>query len=261
MSAKDLFYELANLTQLYLLQEYKLSERIFSEPESYAFFKQIATVQKKPPAPEPAPLNIKPQLNVPKELPPPLKEDKPIEQKPQPVVIEKEPSKVIKFEELEPPKPVDFSDLRAILQEKCPHIKIIEEIPERLKKQKTAHVVILHLNSTPLDKKFHGNLSHAIDTCLAPTSIVNAFKIDSSHRWEDFLNQPHLKVILIAQQELDALPKLFKHYSSTPQPLLGKIPVILLPELSLIYKEPNRKKALWSSLESLFSEAPDEKLS
>jgi hypothetical protein len=274
----DLFNELANLTQLYLLQEYKLSEWIFSEPESYAFFKQLASEQKKQPSavkqtnPTPAAVIAKPEPIVPKTIPPLAKEKPLIEKKPAapvtivpaaaiPVAIEKEPSRLIKLEVMEPPKAVDFSDLKTILRERYPHLQIIEETPDGIKNQKKAQAVVLYTTSHPLDKAFLANLTHAIDICLAPASLVNASKIESSNGWGAFLNLPHLKRVLIVQQDLDRLPKLALHYASTPLPSLGKIRVLALPEPSLIYKEPNRKQTLWTSLEFFFAADSDEKLS
>lgn len=234
-SPKELFNELTYLTEVYLLQEHKLSDWIYAEPESYAFFKQLATSQKK-------------QVTPPPPLPAIKTEQTTAAQEPE--VKPKDADKLIKLEPMEPHKPVDFSDIRAILQEKVPNLNIVAE-PQR----KVKEAILLTLSPSPAHQAFLVNFAQAIELCLCPIAIVNAAKIESVKGWDNLLNQPGLKIVLMLQPDLEQLPHLAKHYVPAKSPALGKVPAFFLPDIALLLKEPIRKHSLWTALESVFPAA------
>lgn len=160
---KEQYAELLSLTKNYLQQEYSSSQRIFSEQETYAYFKAYA-LQKKQPAAQP-PI-LKPQKNAPapicapnptiplrapKPLPesPPVPAPTPSKPLPDPLVQKNPPSpplapetKIVESEKVHKdkeftldvpplPSPADFSDLRKIIQEKIPHVhaRLINTLP------------------------------------------------------------------------------------------------------------------------------------
>lgn len=261
---KDLLVELASLTQLYLFQEFKVSDWIFSEPESYAFFKRMASVQKKQlPSKAPPPSE---KIIVQETAPAPLKDPPPQKME---AAIKELPERSIRLEPMEGARLVDFSDLKAIIGERYPGLKIMEDIPDDAKaKQKpkvqNLQVAVIYLSCQPLHQAFLANLTQAIDICLAPATLVNAAKVENEQGWISFLNASTLKIILFAQQDLVQLPDLAKNYTQGNQPnwgYLGKIPCFHLRDIALILKEPVQKQLVWSLLEKFFKDPPlpDEK--
>ena len=188
----DLFNELTYLTELYLLQEFKLSDWIYSEPESYAFFKQLVSKQiKQPPSLPPPPVAIKTEPAVIKETAAIVEIEPP---KPN------DPSRMIKLEPMEPPKSVDFGDIRAILQEKVPHLLLVEEPQKKIKE-----AILLYSSPSSSHQVFLANLARAIETCLCPIALIDAAKIESTNGWDSLLKQPGLKIIVMQQHELEKL--------------------------------------------------------
>jgi hypothetical protein len=252
LTPKDLLLDLANLTQLYLLQEFEPSDRILSDFESYSFFKEMALNQKKQvtmkevtPIPKidpilnPAPKKFSSseksltQLNIPEAPPINISENPPISSAKKtdlPADRDGLPSKVIeknadvpkvffKIEKLEPQKPLDFSEIKAFIKEKYPNFKTMEEIPNdhsartNPKNQKKYQLALVYSNSQPQHETFLHHFIQAIDFCLVPATLFNGLKIEKEKNWDNFLANQDLKVIFFANQALENLPDLAKRYT------------------------------------------------
>lgn len=170
-SAREHYSELLALTKQYLLQEHALTDRILSEPETYAYF--FAYAQKKQEAkgqapekpqthtpspqqtiaspafaprqetaaatkPAPLPPQAKPSSPIPPRIPPsPLaKTTAPIADKTSAPIKENGPFK------LEVPsalQPADFNDLKKIVREKLPHLQLVDHLPDDGEAQKLSN--------------------------------------------------------------------------------------------------------------------------
>ena len=170
-SPVELYSELLSLTKRYFAQEYAPSDKIFSEPETYGFFKAFAAkradakdqspgkipqaaspqpaVQMHPPSPSFAPKQktddkaVGQRLKTVLEPAPALQINHPIAKATQPPEnqVPKAKQEALFFVPELPPaiKSVDFSDLRKIFVEKLPHIRLIDQIPDDLKAKSVAN--------------------------------------------------------------------------------------------------------------------------
>lgn len=295
-SIGEQYVQLASLTQLYLLQEYSLRERIYSEASTYAYFLENTprpSTATKAPLPAPAktmpaaalpPVSPASSSNTPGKLqkatersptseraaaspntPPPATEKTSL---PAPETI-KETKSNMAFA-LEAPaayEAVDFKDIRKILSECRPGFKIVDNIPESthvnrigtdLKEIPSAlRAIIISFDQT--DSRhlaFLENLGLAIRTCEVNCKIVNAKAIEVNHGWEPLLKANGLRFIIASSDKIEAFPELKKYYSKTTQSpghVLGSTPLILLPEISLYFKNPSLKRELWKAIQELTS--------
>jgi hypothetical protein len=282
-SAKEGYLELIALTQLYLLQEYSRKEWITSNAEDFAYFRQQAKSKQSLPqlqkqiiqnAIESAP---KTQLPTPAKLSLPAKEI--IEpNKSTPLNLDKQKSSpaLKSAEETTPQIPIvqtnfdlspmklidemDLNDIRRFFSEKFPNQIILEKIPDdseakkiqnAWKQQKTnPHAVILLFNEGVTSQAFLSNVCNAIQLHLAPAQMILANKIEQQNGWEALLQTSEIRLVIANMHSLQAMPHLSKHYRELPkdEKRLGKIPLLLLPDISSYFSEPKLKASLWRSL-------------
>jgi len=164
---------------------------------------------------------------------------------------------------LEPPKKeVEYlEDVKKDIQKIAPSLDIHEGIPSDIKakriafsykyKNQASDITIFTLKEDPLTKKFLQNIAKAIDIYFFPTSLIDIGPIDKQNLWEGFLSAPQLKLIISSDYaiwEQKNLMTYFKEYPSRSQTFLGKVPLLLLPDLSLYLKDPLLKSSLWKAL-------------
>lgn len=162
-SPKEQYAALLSLTKHYLLQEYQPKDNIFSDQETYTYFRNqvshrneaptapIAQKQTTPPAP-PMPKSLPPIPPPAQSLPKIIEVQPPGTDKPRitesPKVVPPKTSAPVpsspsaskesgstaesrfKLELPPPPSPADFSELRRIIQEKHPRLSLIDSIPD-----------------------------------------------------------------------------------------------------------------------------------
>ena len=217
---------------------------VFASPEDAAYFrKKISPPVQLPRQKEVIPLPPPPQpLRV--EPPPPLKQEK----------VELPPT-------ITPTKPKPSSFIRTLLAQIAPQLQIIDEIPSDLNarqiatrwktKNKSAPISILSSSELPEHKAFLNELAIALDVYFGPAKIIEAESIEQEKQWEPFLHAEGLKLIVMCDSSLWQLQELRKFYRETPAAAtrtLGKIPLFLLPDLSLYLKDPLLKRSLWNAL-------------
>ena len=158
-------------------------------------------------------------------------------------------------------KPKPLSSVRALLAKIAPEIAIVDEIPSDLTarkiatrwktKNQSAPISILSGGELPQYKAFLQELTIALDVYFGPAKIIEAEAIEKEKQWESFLNAEGLKLIIACDSSLWQLQELRKFYRETPAAAtrtVGKIPLFLLPDLSLYFKEPLLKRSLWNAL-------------
>jgi hypothetical protein len=278
-SFKEQFNELIQLTELYLLQEYKMDDRIKAAPENFSYFKQQAALRKKDPsrheriapASRQAPSSSSAQAAAAPPLPktnpefpkPPVKEmQRDIKPEPSPskkidlkpiepaITLEKDP---LKLEPMLPAKLRDFSELRHIIKEQVLHLKISEEI-RTPKIIPAIDVIVLFLACTPAGETLLNNITKAINLQLAPAKLLEASSMELNREWEQFLNPSSLKLIVIPQSDLSQLPSLSKLCKNNSKGLLliNGIPALLIPDPEQLNNDPLLKQNVWNSLKKIF---------
>lgn len=154
-----------------------------------------------------------------------------------------------------------FSMMKTLLAKIAPELAIFDTVPSdeiakkiatRWKtKNQSAPISVLSGNELPQYKKFLEEIAAALDVYFGPARIVQADPIEKEKQWEPFLASEGLKLIVVCDATLWQLQNLRQFYKETPTQgtrTLGKIPLCLLPDLSLYFKDPLLKRSLWKAL-------------
>ena len=268
---KEQLKELVALAQLYISQTYSLEEKLIVEREECDFYRKW--VKERKPQQQPDPPKPLPQAPT-RQQPPPREKTAPstppqIDREPQKeriaLVAEPPPKEQKKKSPLfalePPPKPVepDFTHLRKTMQEHFPHLQLIDAIPDDREakwkeKSKVAQILILSLDEPPKQQAFLSRLSAALQIHNISCTVSQAHQLEVSHGWEAVLSSPHLQLLIVCHHQIQRLPGLMKHYreeSKQAKYYFGKIPTLLLPDITVYFNEPSLKSALWKAIQSL----------
>ena len=287
ISTKERYLELLSLTQLYLMQEYGLTDRITESQETFEYFRKSVQQQKKtipelpatpvkaplvaiPPPPKPVAIDI-PVPSVPIAIPPVL----PVA-KPSPVVNDPPPPKNISAPEskekvplftVEAPPPaaaIDLQDLRKILNEKLPHFKFIDQIPDDAEGRRLAMgwtqaprvkpVAILSFDEPQAHREFLANVAKAIEGLGAEVHIYEAKKVEQAKEWDALFRSSELKFVICSNSGLHSLPGLQKSHREVQKSgrhFLGECPLLLLSDIGFYLQEPSLKASLWRAIKEM----------
>lgn len=241
------------LNQL-LLHLKETGSHVLASPKDADFYRSAF---KKPKEKQPE------KISQPVTVLPPIPQAKPKETlAPLPKPLEEEPKPVKAPQKSLPKKaPSDFVGLRNIISTVAPELNLIDEIPsdeialkisERWKtKNQSAPISILTYQEQPEQRAFLEQITQAINVYFGPAKIVHAEKIENDKQWGAFLSVDDLKMIVVCDYTLWQLSHLLEHYKEVPQTrtrVLGKVPLFLLPDLSLYLKDPGLKRSLWNAL-------------
>jgi hypothetical protein len=181
-----------------------------------------------------------------------------------PEKVESAPS-ISLFTSLEKPQKAElnYNEIKRIIKEIAPEYPLSEIIPSDKKareianswqlKKHAAEVTILSFSETPQQLLFLKNLAQAIDILFMPAKIISALEIEKDNRWLQFFSENDLKLIIACDYSIWRLPQLIKFYKEIPskhQHFLQEIPLFMLPDISLYFKDPLLKKSLWISLKT-----------
>lgn len=249
------FAELLSLTQLYLLHNYQIKDRIFAETESYQHFKEhIQEIQTKPrpsPAIVPQPLPIPPKTSItlppePKKAPVPPVFEKRISAPPQPqaMALDKPPET----------KPDSFETMRALYKQLMPHKVIIDKIPDDSeaikqsslwKQKKDCAVAILSFNESTNHRNFLQNLARAIESLNISAEVFKAESLEISKE---------MRLMIAPEKLFRDSPKLMQTFRETPAGyFLEHIPLLLVPEIEVYLKDAKQKSLLWNRLKDILT--------
>jgi len=98
-------------------------------------------------------------------------------------------------------------------------------------------------------RPFLDNLAKAISLSFAPARVIDVGPFEKEKKWDIFLQSPQLKCILCPDHLIFSSKELLPFYKENPGQktrFLGKIPLLLLPDLSLYFKDPYLKRFLWN---------------
>ncbi|MBA2726630.1 MAG: hypothetical protein H0U49_00450 [Parachlamydiaceae bacterium] len=273
------YLDLIGTVTAYIAQEYPTSTSLVADPETFNYFKKQAQQRTQAPAKTSiSPLLASPQNAAKSPQPTPAssvtppKEFKETEKKPNlPIETPKEReaqtvekiklSPQLKREALEPSKLIDYSELCKLWQENYPHTPVIMTIPSdeqakvisrRWQNPPTVpNIVLLCFNENPHEIAFLNNVAAAITQYFGSAGLIAAVKVESEKNWNKLLSTPSLKLIIAPHHSLYTLPDLMKQYCEDPlrgNHTLGRVPLLLLSDLSLYMQQPKLKIALWQTL-------------
>lgn len=262
---KTLYSELVTLTELYLLREFSQQEKVMVDPSIYKdycdFYRAKVALKKvnnppvtvKPIQPSPAPLPKPSPAPIQKVVQQEVKESTQLDKD----EIAPKASKH-KLEKDVPSEQVEFNDFKKIAADLFPHLTILEKVPSDLEAQnlkmswQTASavtpLVILSLIQEEKQQLFLHHLAQAMSCQFGQTTVFSAASYEKEKRWDQLLNHPNLKFIIISETCFSKLSTLKQYYKQEGGLFLEKIPLLLLPDLSLYIKEPKLKPLLWQKI-------------
>ncbi|MCB1111037.1 MAG: hypothetical protein H7A37_07650 [Chlamydiales bacterium] len=268
-SLKQQYKQLLEQTQSFLLQEYACRDSVMTTDSDYAYFKEYflkTRQQPKPAAPLPSmstPIPAttpKPKVAVkPSPLPSPslaVKEEKAEPTLPPP----SEAKKGVSLEPMPAAAGADLKEIRKIISEKFPHIKLHDNPPDdseakqRSQRLRAPEVVFLSFHEPQEQALFLGKVCRAVDQQLAPAVIYPADKINKQNKWEAMLAMKQLSLIVATDVGIHSMPKLKELYRESSNKMhryLGGVPLLLLPDLTIYLKQPELKRSLWKALQQL----------
>ena len=156
-----------------------------------------------------------------------------------------------------PQPPLGYNTLLPLLKKVEPDLFLHEKIPsdhkaKRIKeawkiKEGTPDIPILTHGGQNLP--FLTNLAKAIETRFSSSRVIDVKQIEQEKKWDLFLSSPQLRLIIAPDATLWDSKEILTFYKENPQKgvrHLGKVPLLLLPDLSLYYKDPYLKRSLWN---------------
>lgn len=213
----------------------------------------LAYIQERLPKKETLPLPPTPVLSPPKPKAP----------EPSPLKVEKkpEPKKETTLELHPPTKPTPSNANRmgTVLKSIAPEL-FLHEAPlpdEKAKRVKNAWNEKSLVPEIPIlfqgthYRSFLENLAKAISLTFAPSRVIEMTSFEKEKKWDIFLESPKLKFILCPDHLVFSSKELLQFYKENPGQktrFLGNIPLLLLPDLALYFKDPYLKRSLWNVL-------------
>ncbi len=155
----------------------------------------------------------------------------------------------------------DFSFIRSLLKSAAPECKILETIPCDKKAQQTAQrwkiknqsaaLSLLSYGELAEHKKLLEEIASALQASFGDARLIEAEPIEKENLWEMFLSGETIRLIIICDAALWQLQGLRRFYRENPAEnsrKIGNYPLLLLPDLSLYFKDPWLKRSLWKAL-------------
>ncbi len=245
---------------------------------SYIFLPDVQQISYALPAPskniEVKKEAIKPKPEIkraPPEVKTPIKTEKPVPQEePKKAPITLSPKTKVTAPEvaIKPVKgsPIDeMKDLRELLIQKYPKVAIYDTPLNdgKAKRIKNAWKDLLEVPNTLLiysqgaHKPFMENIAKAISSVFTPAKALHISHFQDEENITRLLKDPNLKLIVTPDDAImssNSLMGLYKELPQQKQRFIGEIPLILLPDLSLYFKDPKLKASLWRLLCHQFSQ-------
>lgn len=222
---ENAFADLAALTQLYLLQNHSLEERLVVNQATYEWFLAYAKKNQWPPARK-REASPDPVSESPASLSQTQKEHATI---PAPPPAAPRPEDTVALHPPSSPPPVDqFSDFRRIFSEKFPSQQVLESPPSEGK----VEVGILSAQPSQQERLFLNHLATAITVCYCPASVIS----------KDKASLPcELRLVIGSESSID-------------DRIAGKnIPFVRMLHPSQYLKNPLLKAELWKAIDQHLS--------
>lgn len=168
------YLELVQMTELYLLSEHQLSDRIYSDPTTVAFFRELA----KPQAPKHQPITP-PESSMPK-IEPPIP-------KPTPEI---------------PSSYSDLTEMGSLINQLYPQLQTNTTIPTYIPNLQA--VTLIGLADEP-HRSMLQNINNAIESKLhRKTALCSTLEV----QWDKLLSNPDLLLIIVSRETLNKFEQL-----------------------------------------------------
>lgn len=170
----------------------------------------------------------------------------------------------IELEHQKNPPSEPTEGIRKILKEIDPDLYIHESVPsdykakrikEAWKEKRSTPAIPILFQEAPY-RSFVTRIAKAIDTVYGSCHLV---EMTPNKKWDLFLESENLKLIIAPDTLIFGSKELLPFYQETPQQKirkLGNIPLLLLPDLSLYYKDPYLKRSLWNVICNMINSLP-----
>ncbi len=260
--------QLLHEVQLYV-QHDETAPFYFSEKAEYDFFRSWAISHPKSQnrASSPPSIPTPSQAALPSTIAPPHPPSRETlsHDRPQPKIIERkvysEQSKPVHLVAPSIPSSSSVEDFKQLFRKIAPHIAFVEEVPSDRKaeqlnrrwqtKSQAAPLSLFYMQESEPERLFLGRIQIALSTSWAPATLISAASIEQEDQWETFLLAPELKGMILSESTLWQLPRLIRFYTENPTQgtrSLGKVPLLLLSNLSMYLNNPSLKRSLWNLL-------------
>ncbi|MEM8727486.1 MAG: hypothetical protein AAGE99_02065 [Chlamydiota bacterium] len=149
-----------------------------------------------------------------------------------------------------------IGEMQKVFKEIAPDLHFHTKIPadckaKRIKeawKEKRSTPAVPILFQGMRFRGFVQKIAKAVDTVYGSSQPV---EITPQKKWDLFLESKNLRLIIAPDRLIFDNKTLLSFYQETPQQkkrTLGKIPLLLLPDLSLYYQDPYLKRSLWNMI-------------
>lgn len=240
--------ELAALAQMHLFQNFKLADKLLTEPETHSFFLEFAQTAKEPKrVPPPAPLKSTAPAPA-RPLPAPKVTPPKHESAPQNEIKEKAPPNILTIERQKGKEgdTANFSDIHKIIAAHFPSLRLMADIPsdeqaikvaEGWNKKKNAEAIVVSpSNPSPREYTFLTQIVTAIERTFCTAELVS-----DQETFNAYLKEPALRVVMAPQKLVEEL--------NLPLPII----TIGLPPTHVLLSTPALKRKLWQEIQSVFS--------
>lgn len=239
-----------------------LPTNVFLSDETRDFFLHSKKTIKKPPPTEKPVISSLAKKDSPKETSPPKGESQilPSPKKPR-VSIQKPKSESWDLEKTHQNKEINFSYLEQQIKKALPDLLISEKILSDHEAKKIANrwkwmeqlSPITILSTTPhiKEKQFLHHLAKAIELYFLPCRVINPIAFEKENQWKNVLDPSQIKFVISCDYEIWSLKNLVPYLRKIPQEqntYLGDIPILLLPDLKVYFRDSSLKRSLWKTL-------------
>ncbi len=133
-----------------------------------------------------------------------------------------------------------------------PSDRLAKKRAERWKAgQLAARFLVIGFDESPSHARFLQSLAAAINIHFQDAKWIDGQPLEKNDLWEELLKSSDLKQIFLSDSSLWQMTRLRRFYKETNPSgrFLKEVPLFLLPDLSLYFKDPLLKKSLWKAVE------------
>lgn len=285
MLKTETYKELLALGQLYLLQEHSWQEQVVVDP---VLVKALKMRKPAPPAiptptepqairmePRPVPIPPPPQI-VPKaapSTPPPVQQSiapqapaqAPVSEPPvapSPVVTEEKKKAFLELQPMGAAAARENGELLRLIKQVYPNFSYIEKVPDDSEAKALgrqwdlnaleAEIFILSFSEVPKQVAFLQNIAKALRFGGRRATVIKAQSVEEKDGWAKIIQNDQTKCLIASDYGIYTLEKFmpFVKINDKGQHHAGTVPLFLMADVALYFKEPHLKAALWKALES-----------
>lgn len=284
MLKTEAYKELLALGQLYLLQEHSWQEQVVVDPTFVKALKmrkpalpvvpvatesQAVRAEPRPmPMPAPAAPILPKTVSVPlpqKSVEPAHPAKPPVNEQPaapSPTTVEEKKKAFFELQPLGAAAARENGELLRLIKQVYPNFSYIEAVPDDSEARALgrqwdlnaleAEVFILSFTEVPKQVAFLQNIAKALRFGGRRATVIQAQSVEEANGWAKIIQNDKTKCLIASDYGIYTLEKFmpFVKINDKGQHHAGTVPLFLMADVSLYFKEPHLKAALWKALES-----------